>query len=107
MFRPLSAVALALLLSTAVVAADAAPKGAKVQVVKAFRSSTLVGMEVRNLQDEKLGKIEDLVIDVEVGRVTYAALGVGGFLGLGEKLFAIPWNEFTIKYSLKETFIVL
>jgi len=110
MFRPLSAIALALLMATAVLAADAAPKGAdgnKVQAVKAFRSSTLTGMEVRNLHDEKLGKIEDMVIDVEHGRVAYAALGVGGFLGLGEKLFAIPWNEFTIKHTEKETFVVL
>jgi sporulation protein YlmC with PRC-barrel domain len=83
-----------LLTATALVAADTAPKatdGNKVQAVKTFRSSTLVGMEVRNLHNEKLGTIDDLVIDVEKGRVAYAALGVGGLLGLGEKLFAIPW----------------
>src|SRR6187549_1167468 len=111
MSRAISALALGLLMSTAVLAADTSPQGTangnKVQAVKAFRSSTLVGMEVRNLHDEKLGTIDELVINVEQGRVAYAALGVGGFLGLGEKLFAIPWNEFTIKHTEKEHFVVL
>ena len=54
-------------------------------------ASTMIGDPVHNSADEKLGHIEELMIDVEFGRVAYAVLSFGGFLGMGEKLFAIPW----------------
>jgi hypothetical protein len=47
--------------------------------------------EVRNLGDESLGRIEDLVIDAETGAIRYAVLSAGDFLGIGDKLFAVPW----------------
>lgn len=55
-------------------------------------ASTITGDEVRNLRDEKLGKIEDIMIDVTEGRIRYAVLASGGFLGMGDRLFAIPWK---------------
>lgn len=55
-------------------------------------ASSIRGDSVRNLEGEKLGEIEDLVIDLASGAVAYAVLSFGGFLGLGEKLFAVPWN---------------
>jgi sporulation protein YlmC with PRC-barrel domain len=55
-------------------------------------SSTLVGDKVRNSAGEHLGKIEELMIDVNDGRVGYAVLSFGGFAGLGSRLFAIPWS---------------
>lgn len=55
-------------------------------------ASTLTGDEVRNLQDEKLGKIQDLMLDMTEGRIRYAVLASGGFLGMGDRLFAVPWK---------------
>jgi sporulation protein YlmC with PRC-barrel domain len=62
----------------------------------AYRSSTLVGMAVKNSAGEDLGKINDLVID-ERGSVRYAAISFGGFLGVGDKLFAVPYRSLTIR----------
>jgi len=53
-------------------------------------ASTLIGDTVVNRKGEKLGKIEDLMIEPEQGRVSYAVLSFGGFLGVGDKLFAVP-----------------
>lgn len=55
------------------------------------------GKDVRNPLGEDLGKIEDVMIDVTSGRIVYAVLSFGGFLGIGDKFFAIPWE------SLKQT----
>ena len=59
---------------------------------KVLAASTLTGNKVVNVQNEDLGTIEDLMIDIESGRIAYAVLSFGGFLGLGDKLFAIPWS---------------
>ena len=59
-------------------------------------SSTLEGDKVVNPKGEALGKIEEIMIDVERGTVAYAVMSCGGMLGLGEKLFAIPWEAFTL-----------
>lgn len=74
---------------------------------RSFRSSNLEGMPVYNLAGEEVGKIEELVINVEQGRIEYAALGVGGFLGIGEKMFAVPWRLFTLNYDETKSFFVL
>ena len=58
---------------------------------------TINGDKVINTAKEHLGKIEDLMIDLENGRVAYAVLSFGGFLGLGNKLFAVPWEALTVK----------
>jgi sporulation protein YlmC with PRC-barrel domain/Cu/Ag efflux protein CusF len=60
--------------------------------VGAYRGSKLIGADVENAQGEDLGDIVDLVIDPQTGRTQYAVLSFGGFLGLGEKYFAIPWE---------------
>lgn len=59
-------------------------------------ASTLSGDSVRNAADENLGDIKDLMIDVDTGNVAYAVLSFGGWLGMGDKLFAIPWSAFTV-----------
>lgn len=57
--------------------------------------SHLLGAEVRDQRNEKLGEISDLVIDLKNGEVAYAVLSVDeGFLNLGEKLFAVPLQAF-------------
>lgn len=58
----------------------------------AISASSVIGTDVKNLQDDNLGKIEEIMLDVINGRVMYAVLSFGGFLGVGNKLFAIPWQ---------------
>src|SRR6202167_4889836 len=60
---------------------------------------TVIGSKVVNAQNENLGTIEDLVIDAGAGRIAYAVLSFGGFLGMGDKYFAIPWNAFRFNLS--------
>jgi sporulation protein YlmC with PRC-barrel domain len=59
-------------------------------------ASTLTGDKVRNSANEDLGKVHDLMIDVENGRIAYAVLSFGGLLGIGDKLFAIPWSALRV-----------
>jgi sporulation protein YlmC with PRC-barrel domain len=59
-------------------------------------ASTLTGDRVRNSNGEDLGSIEEIMIDLSSGRVAYAVLSFGGFLGIGDKLFAIPWNALRV-----------
>ena len=55
-------------------------------------ADTLLGNDVYNLQDEDLGDIEEIMLDMETGEVSYAVLSFGGLLGMGDKLFAVPWK---------------
>jgi sporulation protein YlmC with PRC-barrel domain len=61
-----------------------------------MRSDELVGNLVINTAGDRLGEIKALMIDLVHGRVAYAVLSFGGFLGVGDKLFAIPWHAFTL-----------
>lgn len=54
-------------------------------------AGTLIGNDVFNDADEDLGEIREIMLDVRTGRVGYAVLSFGGFFGVGEKLFAVPW----------------
>ena len=65
-------------------------------VGKANKASDLIGMDVRNNQNEKLGDIKDLVLDLHSGRIAYAVLSVGGFLGIGDKYIAITPEAFSV-----------
>lgn len=59
-----------------------------------IRASRLIGMEVQNARGETVGKIDDLVMDVNNQRVYYAVLAHGGVLGVGDKRFAYPVSLF-------------
>jgi sporulation protein YlmC with PRC-barrel domain len=59
-------------------------------------ANTLIGNDVYNRQDEDLGDIKEIMLDVRVGRISYAVLSYGGLLGIGEKLFAVPWEALTL-----------
>jgi sporulation protein YlmC with PRC-barrel domain len=59
-------------------------------------ASSITGDEVYNSQSEHLGQIKEIMIDRRTGQVAYAVLAVGGFLGMAEKLFAIPWEALTV-----------
>ena len=75
------------------------------KVMKHNKASGLLGMEVRNNQNEKLGDVKDLVLDMNTGKVSYAVLAVGGFLGIGEKLLALPPSA--LKVSSDQTHLTL
>jgi len=79
----------------------------KVLAATTFRASKLTGLNVRNTAGEKLGTVEDLVVDVRTGKISYIAMGVGGVLGIGEKLFAIPYGELKFNHGKDEMFFVL
>lgn len=64
-------------------------------------ADTLEGDDVINPQGENLGEIKKIMIDVQSGRVAYAVLSTGGFLGIANKLFAIPWGALTLDASRK------
>lgn len=59
------------------------------------RGNTFIGADVENPQGQDLGDIKDIVIDRSAGRIAYAVVSFGGFLGLGDKLFAVPWSAFS------------
>ena len=63
---------------------------------RVLSATTLIGDDVKNAQGENLGKLEEIMLDVNTGKIAYAVLSFGGFLGLGDKLFAIPWQAFSL-----------
>lgn len=65
---------------------------ATVKLESGTRLSRLIGSAVYNDQNERVGSIDDLVMTQD-NRVTMAVVSVGGFLGLGSKLVAVPWNQ--------------
>lgn len=79
----------------------------KIAVPHAFKMNKLRGSEIRNLQGEKLGTVEDFVMDMDKGTISYIALGTGGVLGLGEKLFAVPFNETKMSMDGSNVFFVV
>ena len=69
------------------------------------KSSEVLNVPVKNKNKEDLGKIEELVIDKVNGNVRYAVLSFGGILGLGDKLFAIPWQ--LLSYTNEEECFII
>ena len=55
-------------------------------------ANTLIGNDVYSQNNEDLGDIKEIMLDTNSGKVCYAVLSYGGFLGMGEKLFAVPWH---------------
>lgn len=68
-------------------------------------ASTLIGDKVSNSAGEDLGKIEEIMIDVNRGRIAYAVLSFGGFLGIGDKYFAIPWEMLSLNSEKKKFYL--
>ena len=66
-----------------------------------FGISALIGNDVHNPENEKLGDIKDFVLDMNAGTIRYAVLSFGGFLGMGEKLFAVPWHALQLDTAEK------
>lgn len=64
-------------------------------------ADTLMGNDVVSGTDEDLGDIKEIMLDMRTGRVSYAVLSFGGFLGMGEKLFAVPWSALKLDIEHK------
>ena len=65
----------------------------------------VIGVDVENPQGEDLGTVEALVLDKLKGNVVYVVLSFGGFLGMGDKLFAMPWHIFSYSPE-REKFVI-
>ncbi len=59
-------------------------------------AGSLNGTKIVNLDGEDLGKLEELMLHLDSGEVAYAVVSFGGFLGMGEKHFAVPWEALTV-----------
>lgn len=70
-----------------------------------MNASTLTGDHVVNAAGEHLGRIEAIMLDVRWGRIAYAVLSFGGFLGLHGKLFAIPWSALKLD-AIQKRFVL-
>lgn len=68
-------------------------------------ASSLIHDKVINFEGQDIGQIEELMIDVTTGRVAYAVLSFGGFMGIGNKYFALPWSALTVD-EVKKRFVV-
>ena len=88
----------------------AAPQGARIvggdyndngPGPEVMAAETLTGDPVINAKGDELGKVSDIMVDVRRGRVAYAVMSCGGFLGIGDKLFAIPWSALTLDADRK------
>ena len=66
------------------------------------KASSIIGTNVVNPKGESLGDIKEIVIDPRTGRVAYAVVSFGGFLSMGEKLFAIPFGAFEYNVTKNE-----
>jgi len=60
----------------------------------------VTGTNMYNTAGESLGEIEDVMIDKQSGRIAYAVMSFGGFLGIGERYHPLPWS--TLKYDTRQ-----
>lgn len=72
---------------------------------RVLSATSIVGDKVINANGDDLGKIEEIMLDLDFGRISYAVLSFGGFLGLGDKFFALPWDALQLDAE-KEAFIL-
>jgi|ERR1700722_10330936 sporulation protein YlmC with PRC-barrel domain len=65
-------------------------------------ASTLTGDPVKNLKGDSIGDLKDIMIDTNDGSIAYGVLSFGGLLGMGEKLFAVPWDAIQVDGENKQ-----
>ena len=68
-------------------------------------ATSLIGDKVINRYGEDLGSVKELMINLDEGHVAYVVLSFGGYMGIGEKLFAIPWEALDLDTE-KRAFIL-
>lgn len=59
-------------------------------------ASTLTGDTVKNPQGDSLGDLKDIMLDTATGKIAYGVLSFGGVFGMGDKLFAVPWDALNV-----------
>ena len=69
---------------------------------KTMSATTLLNDKVVNKRGDNLGKIDEIMLDVVSGKIAYLVLSFGGILGLGDKLFAIPFEKFEVDEDHKQ-----
>jgi len=72
---------------------------------RVLSAGTITGEPVKSLRGEDLGRIEEIMLDMSTGHVVCAVLSFGGFLGMGDKLFAVPWAALSMN-STRDGFIL-
>lgn len=75
------------------------------KMMEVSRASKIIGTDVKNPSGDNLGGIKDLVLDPINGNIVYAVVSYGGVLGMGSKLFAIPWS--VLRWSQDKDYYVL
>jgi len=65
-------------------------------LAQTHRAKTVIGMNVKDSQDEDLGKIHDLVLNFDNGNIAYVVISSGGLLGVGDTLHAVPWKALSL-----------
>jgi len=73
------------------------PETTKITSGSLIAAEKVEGTSVYNLAGEKLGTVEDVMLDKVSGKAIYAVMSFGGFLGIGEKYHPLPWS--TLKYD--------
>ena len=73
--------------------------------LRVLSATAIIGNKVVNAKGEQLGSIKELMIDLDDGQIAYVVLSFGGFLGLGDKLFAIPLEALT--FDTEEHTVIL
>lgn len=101
MYRALAILSLLVCCPVALIAEDPPSKKLEAKSIEGavVRASSIAGMEVRGPDNKNIGKVEDIVIDTQTGTVRYAAVSFGGFLGIGNKLFAVPFKALHVKHE--------
>jgi len=62
-------------------------------------ADTLIGDHIHNMQNEHLGTVKEIMLDMQTGRISYVVMASGGVLTIGEKLFAVPWEALALDTS--------
>ena len=73
--------------------------------VERLTATSIIGDKVENLEMERIGTIDNLMINIQTGVVEYAVIESGSFLGLGGKLFAVPFSELKVNAE-KKIFVI-
>ena len=63
---------------------------------RVLSASSLASDDVYDPRGEKLGSVKEIMLDTRSGKISYVVLSFGGFLSIGEKLFAVPWGALTV-----------
>jgi sporulation protein YlmC with PRC-barrel domain len=82
-----------------------APSGTSTAVLSGqWQASDLMGISITNSGGETIGNVNDLIVDSD-GRITSVVVGVGGFLGIGEKNVALPFTELNLARNSNDTVV--